>query len=204
MHHNWDRHIKRMSKTQYCTAGLPLKSVHSGCHANLQKWTNNNEMNVVNRFWNVTLKKEMTYFSVLWQESKLEFINMTQKKTAEHGIPALWFTTIKTILNTTLCKRNCSTVFWDSKHMCVNDYLEAGSTVISVWYIETWKHLRRRVCCVQQPWSRQFYNTVMLSHTQHATAKALVELKFEPIPYPPYSPDLAPCDFLFSAFKEGY
>jgi transposase len=30
-----------------------------------------------------------------------------------------------------------------------------------------------------------------------STEEALRNLKFDPIPHPPYSPDLAPCDFYF-------
>ncbi|CAK9823967.1 Histone-lysine N-methyltransferase SETMAR [Anthophora retusa] len=34
-------------------------------------------------------------------------------------------------------------------------------------------------------------------HTSCTTEEALRNLKFQPIPHPPYSPDLAPCDFYF-------
>lgn len=37
-----------------------------------------------------------------------------------------------------------------------------------------------------------------LSHTSRTIAEALVQLKFEPIPHLPYSPDLVLCDFHFS------
>jgi len=40
-------------------------------------------------------------------------------------------------------------------------------------------------------------------HCSHATMTAIESLGFQVIPHPPYSPDLAPCDFfLFPKLKE--
>lgn len=95
-------------------------------------------------------------------------------------------------------KKILLTVFWDAHRVYVTDFLERGATVNSSQYIQTLKHLRRRVCRVRgslEPIILQHDNA--RPHTSRATAEALRNLKFEPIPHPPYSPDLAPCDFYF-------
>ncbi|PNF20025.1 hypothetical protein B7P43_G05945 [Cryptotermes secundus] len=95
-------------------------------------------------------------------------------------------------------KKLLLTVFWDAHRVYVTDFLKRGTTVNSFQYIQTLKHLRRRVCPVRgslAPIILQHDNA--RPHTSRATEEALRNLKFEPIPQPPYSPDLAPCDFYF-------
>lgn len=62
------------------------------------------------------------------------------------------------------------------------------------------KLLKRSVCLFQKS-----VETIILlygnAHTLYTTPKALVELKFEPIPHPPWKPDLAPCN-LFPQLKQ--
>jgi len=78
-------------------------------------------------------------------------------------------------------KKLLLTVFWDAKHVYVMEYLEAGSTVNSARYIETLKHLRRRVCRVRkstQPIILQHDNA--RPHTSRATVEALAKFQFDP------------------------
>ena len=89
------------------------------------------------------------------------------------------------------------TVFSDAKHVYVTKVLEAETTVNCARYIETLKHLRRRVCSVRNCTEPIILQHYARPHTSRATAEALVRLKFEAVPHPPYSPDLAPCDFPF-------
>jgi len=99
----------------------------------------------------------------------------------------------KTVLS---AGKNLLTVFWDSQTVYMTEFLEAGNTVNSAWYIENIKNLRRRVCQDRRsksPILRLHYNA--RPHTAPATLDALVTLKFEVLTHPPYSPDLAPSDF---------
>lgn len=95
-------------------------------------------------------------------------------------------------------KKVLLTVFWDSSTTYLKEYLEGGNTVNSERYIETLRNLRRRVCRV-----RNTTEPILLlhdnarPHTSRATTEALDRLKFEVLPHPPYSPDLAPNDFHF-------
>ena len=99
----------------------------------------------------------------------------------------------KTVLST---GKILLTVFWDSQTVHMTEFLEAGNTVNSAWYIETIKNLWRRVCQ-----DRRSTSPILMlhdnarPHTAPATIDALVTLKFEVLTHPPYSPDLAPSDF---------
>ena len=77
-------------------------------------------------------------------------------------------------------------------------FLEAGNSVNSAWYIETIKNLCRRVCRVRRSASPilLLHDNARL-HTACSTIDALEMLKFEVLSQPPYSPDLAPSDFHF-------
>ncbi|KAL4105171.1 hypothetical protein QTP88_020443 [Uroleucon formosanum] len=90
------------------------------------------------------------------------------------------------------------TVFWDGNQVYLTDYFEKGTSVNSAQYIESLKKLRRPVCRI-----RGSTDTILLHHdnarphTLNATSTALKQWKFEVLQHPPYSPDLAPCDFHF-------
>ena len=80
----------------------------------------------------------------------------------------------------------------------MTEFLEAGKTVNSAWYIETIKNLRRRVCRVRGSTSQiLLLHDDARPHTACTTIDALETLKFEVLSHPPYSPDLAPSDFHF-------
>jgi histone-lysine N-methyltransferase SETMAR len=89
-------------------------------------------------------------------------------------------------------------LFQDSQRVYMTEFLEAGNTVNSAWYVETIQNLRQRVCQVR----RLTLQILLLHdnarpHTARATIDALETLKFEVLSHPPYSPELAPCDFHF-------
>ena len=96
-----------------------------------------------------------------------------------------------------------ATIFWDGNQVLLCEFLDKGATVNSPRYIETLRNLRRRVCRVRESTDRillQHDNAT--PHTSRATKAALTRLKFDTLPHPPYSPDLAPCDFyLFPNLK---
>jgi len=89
-----------------------------------------------------------------------------------------------------------ATVFWDSQGVIYIDYLEKGKTVTGLYYAEL---LGRFAAEFQK--IRLFHHDNAPAHTS-ALAKA--ELGFELLPHPPYSPDLASCDFcLFPNLKKS-
>ena len=71
-----------------------------------------------------------------------------RRKTAEHGILTLRFTTIKKFNTQPPAKKKKKillTVFWDSKHVYATDYLEAGVDCKFCAIHRDLKHLRRHV-----------------------------------------------------------
>jgi len=116
----------------------------------------------------------------------------------EHAIQAHFISSPEKIQNSAVCRQDSFDCFWDSQRVYMTEFLEAGNTVNSAWYIETIKNLRRRVCRVRHSTSPiLLLHDNARPHTAHATIDALETLKFEVLSHPPYSPDLVPSDFHF-------
>jgi len=84
-------------------------------------------------------------------------------------------------------------------------FVPTGQTVNSGFYCEVLRRLHekvRRHC--PQLWREQtwlLHRDNAPSHTAVLTHQFLAKNKTAVIPHPPYSPDLAPCDFLFPKMK---
>lgn len=96
------------------------------------------------------------------------------------------------------------TIFWDCQGVIHTEFLERGNTVNSDRYVETMKKLRARLLRVRPGKHAVLQHDNARPHTSRQTAAALERLNFDDIlAHPPYSPDLAPCDFfLFPKLKE--
>ena len=120
------------------------------------------------------------------------------RKTTEHGIQAHFIPSPEKIQNNAVCRQDSFDCFLGLTRVYMTEFLEAGKTVNSAWYIETIKNLRRRVCQVRGSTSRiLLLHDNARPHTAHATIDALETLKSEVLSHPPYSPDLGPSDFHF-------
>ncbi|XP_018399877.1 PREDICTED: histone-lysine N-methyltransferase SETMAR-like [Cyphomyrmex costatus] len=94
-----------------------------------------------------------------------------------------------------------TTIFWDSKGIIHIDYLEKGKIITGKYYGDLLgrfdKELERKNALI---WPRKKCRSITTAHRpihpQLPTAK-LIELRYELLSHPLYSPDLAPCDFLF-------
>ncbi len=97
------------------------------------------------------------------------------------------------------------TVFWDrTGGVVLIDFLEHGDTINSARYVDTLRKLRARVARVRPGLQAILQHDNARPHTSRETQAGLQALRFtEILPHPPYSPDLAPCDFfLFPRLKE--
>lgn len=95
-------------------------------------------------------------------------------------------------------------LFFDSSGPLTVDFLEESATVNSDRYIESLKLLKTDIRNKRrhqiQPLVLHHDNA--RPHTSQKTLEAINRLKFEVLPHPPYSPDLAPSDFsVFPALK---
>ena len=99
-----------------------------------------------------------------------------------------------------------ATVFWDSRGIIFTDYLEKGRTITGQYYADLLGRfdaelMRKRPHLVKK--KVLFHHDNAPAHSSAIATAKLVELRYELLPHPPYSPDLAPCDFfLFPNMKK--
>ncbi|KAL4091078.1 hypothetical protein QTP88_025819 [Uroleucon formosanum] len=98
-------------------------------------------------------------------------------------------------------------VFFDNEGLVHWEFVPNGQTVNSSFYIEVLKRLRDSIRRKRQ---RKWENGWFLHHdnapchSSFAVRQFLTDKKISTIPQPPYSPDIAPCDFwLFPNLKIG-
>ncbi|UYV73896.1 hypothetical protein LAZ67_11001326 [Cordylochernes scorpioides] len=95
-------------------------------------------------------------------------------------------------------------VFFDIRGIAHCKFVPQGQTVNSAFYLEVLRRLKRRIARVRT----DIKDTVKLHHDNATSHTAFIITNFlarsntSVIPHPPYSPDLAPCDFfLFPRLK---
>lgn len=88
------------------------------------------------------------------------------------------------------------TLFWDSEGALLTEYLPRGETVNSDKYCGTLQRLKSRIRRIR-PARTKFLlqHDNARPHCSRQTSAKIERLNFDTIPHPPYSPDLAPCDF---------
>lgn len=98
-----------------------------------------------------------------------------------------------------------ATVFWDARGIIFIDFLEKGRTITGLYYTALLDRLSSEIKKKRPHLAKKkvlFHHDNAPSHSSFIAQKKLQELRFEILPHPPYSPDLAPCDFfLFPNFK---
>jgi len=95
--------------------------------------------------------------------------------------------------------------FFDSRVIVHKEFVTSGQTVNHTFYKDVLERLRKRVQRVQ----RDIANDWLLLHHDNAPAHTALSIReflakknIPLLPRPPYSPDLAPCDFyLFHKLK---
>ena len=98
-----------------------------------------------------------------------------------------------------------ASVFWDAHGIIFIDYLEKGKTINSDYYIALLERLKDEIAEKRPHLKKKkvlFHQDNAPCHKSMKTMAKLNELGYELLPYPPYSPDLAPRDyFLFADLK---
>jgi transposase len=97
-------------------------------------------------------------------------------------------------------------IFFDIRGVVHHEYILASQTVNAKFYVEVLKRLRERVrlarpeLWTENAWILHQDNAPL--HTVLVTREFLAKNKITTMDHPPYSPDLAPCDFyLFPKVK---
>ncbi|XP_055306592.1 histone-lysine N-methyltransferase SETMAR-like, partial [Sitodiplosis mosellana] len=99
-----------------------------------------------------------------------------------------------------------ATVFWDAHGVIFIDYLERGKTITGPYYATLLDRLDDEIK-VKRPHLQKkkvlFHRDNASSHKSAVAMAKIHELRYEVLPHPAYSPDLAPCDFhLFPNLKK--
>jgi len=98
--------------------------------------------------------------------------------------------------------KNMIITFFDIKGIVHKEFVPIGQSVNSGFYCEVLRRLREKVREFWREQTRLLHHDNAPSHTAVLTDKFLAKNKIAVIPHPPYSPDLAPCDFfLFPKMK---
>ena len=97
--------------------------------------------------------------------------------------------------------------FFDSTGMIYMDWVPTGQTVNKGYYVEVLREFRKRFLGKRPAlfksgqWHFQQDNAPV--HKSILVTDYLIKMGIKTVPHPPYSPDLAPCDFwLFPKLKE--
>ena len=103
------------------------------------------------------------------------------------------------------CQGNVD-MFFDSNGIVHHEYAPAGQTINKEYYLEVMRHLRDAVrrkrpeMWAAQNW--QLHHDNAPAHSAHLIQAYLAKNNTPLVRHPPYSPDMAPCDFwLFPKLK---
>lgn len=98
-----------------------------------------------------------------------------------------------------------ATIFWDSNGIILMDFLQKGRTITGQYYSELLDRFDIKLKETRPHLAKKkvlFHHDNAPAHSSRIVAAKLHELHYELLPHPPYSPDLAPCDFfLFPNMK---
>lgn len=99
-----------------------------------------------------------------------------------------------------------ATIFWDANGVILIDFLEKGRTITGKSYSELLDQFDKKLKETRPHLAKKkvlFHHDNAPAHSSRVVAAKLHELRYELLPHPPYSPDLAPCDFfLFHNMKK--
>ncbi|KMQ82022.1 mariner transposase, partial [Lasius niger] len=99
-----------------------------------------------------------------------------------------------------------ATIFWDSRDIIFIDYLEKGKTITGQYYASLLDRFHAELMEKRPHLAKKkilFHHDNAPAHTAAIAMAKIVKLQYELLPHPPYSPDLAPCDFfLFPNMKK--
>jgi len=100
-----------------------------------------------------------------------------------------------------------ATGFWDSQGVIYIEYLKKGKTVTGLYYAELLGRFAAELQNIRPHLAKKkvlFHHDNAPAHISALAKAKLVELGYELLPHPPYSPDVAPCDFfLFPNLKKS-
>ena len=99
-------------------------------------------------------------------------------------------------------KSRCCSQFFDASEVVHHEYLPEGSTMNQTYCIKVLKRLRNAIRRKRPELWRSgdwfFHHDNAPAYSALRTREFLAKRSITVIPHPPYSPDIAPCDFFCS------
>lgn len=99
-----------------------------------------------------------------------------------------------------------ATIFWDAQGVILIDFLQGQQTITGAYYEGVLRKLHNELLKKRHGKITQrilFHHDNAPAHSSKLSRSVLRDFRWELIPHPPYSPDLAPSDFfLFPKLKE--
>jgi [histone H3]-lysine36 N-dimethyltransferase SETMAR len=146
-------------------------------------------------------RKSVLHRIVTGDEKWIYFKNPKRKKSCvDPGQPAK-----STAKPDRFGKKTMLCVWWDQKGVVYHELLKTGETVNADRYRQQMINLNHALIEKRPEWARRHGKAILLhdnapSHTAKPVKDTLTALRWEVLPHPPYSPDLAPSDYhLFSS-----
>jgi histone-lysine N-methyltransferase SETMAR len=98
-----------------------------------------------------------------------------------------------------------ASIFWDAHGVIFFDFLEKGKTITGPYYASLLDRLNEEIKTKRKHLLKKkvlFHHDNAPAHSSNIVQAKLHDLGYELLLHPPYSPDLAPCDyFLFLNLK---
>lgn len=100
-------------------------------------------------------------------------------------------------------------IWWDQRSILYYELLQPGETVTANRYQQQLVQLRHQIEIKRPEWMNRHKKLILLHdnarpHVAKSIKNLLEEFKWEVLPHPPYSPDIAPSDFhLFRSMAHG-
>jgi len=128
----------------------------------------------------------------------------SRDQTAKCGMAHKKFSLSEESLHEQIQGENYDYCFFDSCGIVHKEFLSPGQTVNHAFYKDALERLRKWVQRVRTDIAddRVLHHDNAPAHTALSIREFLVKKNIPALPHPPYSPDLAPCDFyLFHKLK---
>lgn len=100
-------------------------------------------------------------------------------------------------------------IWWDQRGILYYELLQPGETVTAVRYEQQLIKLSNELQAKRPEWANRHDKMILLHdnarpHVAKPVANVIKQLKWEVLPHPPYSPDIAPSDYhLFRSMAHG-
>ena len=138
---------------------------------------------------------------------KLDLLLWRRDQETEFLMEACWLSQTQEDQTEQIYPQTFDDPFFDSTGMMYMHWVPTGQTVNKEYYVEVLREFRKRSCQKRPALFKldqwHFHQDNAPVHNSILVTDYLTKMGFNTVPQPPYSPDLAPCDFcLFPKLKE--